>query len=45
MFELRNAVESAIALTCSETITFEDLPQPIRNPASGIYLPDAAEAP
>ena len=38
--ELRNAVEHAVALSRGETIRFDDLPESIRNPSSGMHNPD-----
>jgi transcriptional regulator with PAS, ATPase and Fis domain len=39
--ELRNALECALALTRSETVGLEDLPETIRNPESGMNTGDA----
>lgn len=39
--ELRNALECAAALSRSETVGLEDLPEAIRNPESAIYISDA----
>lgn len=42
--ELRNALERAAALARTDTIMPEDLPESIRNPASGMYIPAACGA-
>ena len=38
--ELRNAVEHAVALGGGETILFDDLPESVRCPSSGMDIPD-----
>jgi two-component system, NtrC family, response regulator AlgB len=39
--ELHNALERAATLTHTRTITFDDLPDSIRHPASGMFVPTA----
>jgi NtrC-family two-component system response regulator AlgB len=39
--ELHNALERAVALARTETLTFDDLPDSIRHPGSGMFIPAA----